>query len=160
MAHKKKPVLVDARTGERIDFDGEGWNRVPRLITEEQYFKNRASGNTKAPIDVRKRGLVDQDGHDYRSKDAETFSRLTDVESYAKDNLLKGVKGAPVKNSARIRDEELDMELPDKSKKSKTPPKKKTGGSIGYRSGGKVKSSASKRADGCIIKGRTRGKMC
>jgi len=160
MAHKKKPVLVDARTGERLDSDGElpeGWNE---LITEEQYFKNRASGKTKAPIDVRKRGLVDQDGHDYRSKDAETFSRLTDVESYAKDNLLKGVKGAPVKNSARIRDEELDMELPDKSKKGKTPPKKKTGGSIGYRSGGSVKSSASKRADGCATRGKTRGKMC
>jgi len=29
-----------------------------------------------------------------------------------------------------------------------------------YRKGGKVKSSASKRADGCATKGKTRGKMC
>ena len=35
---------------------------------------------------------------------------------------------------------------------------KKKGGSVGYKSGGKV-SSASKRADGCAIKGKTRGKM-
>jgi hypothetical protein len=39
--------------------------------------------------------------------------------------------------------------------------KKKTGGSIGYRSGGSVKSkSASSRGDGCATKGKTRGKMC
>jgi hypothetical protein len=31
-------------------------------------------------------------------------------------------------------------------------------GSTGMKSGGKV-SSASKRADGCAIKGKTRGKM-
>jgi hypothetical protein len=65
----------------------------------------------------------------------------------------------PVKTSARTRDEELDMELPDKPKKGKTPPKKKTGGSIGYRSGGSVKSSASKRGDGIAQRGKTRGKM-
>lgn len=29
----------------------------------------------------------------------------------------------------------------------------------GYKKGGMVKSSASKRADGCAIKGKTRGKM-
>jgi hypothetical protein len=29
----------------------------------------------------------------------------------------------------------------------------------GYKAGGSVKSSASKRADGCCIKGKTRGKM-
>ena len=44
--------------------------------------------------------------------------------------------------------------------KAKTPSKKKTGGSIGYRSGGSVKSSASKRGDGCAQRGKTRGKMC
>jgi hypothetical protein len=68
-----------------------------------------------------------------------------------------------VKTSARIRDEELGMELPDRTnrrhQKGKTLPKKKTGGSIGYRSGGSVKSSASKRADGCAQRGKTRGKM-
>ena len=31
--------------------------------------------------------------------------------------------------------------------------------SPGYKKGGKVKSSASKRADGCAVKGKTRGKM-
>ena len=35
---------------------------------------------------------------------------------------------------------------------------KKKGGSVGYKSGGKV-SSASKRGDGCAIKGKTRGRM-
>ena len=38
--------------------------------------------------------------------------------------------------------------------------KKKIGGSIGHRSGGSVKSSASKRADGCAQRGKTRGRMC
>ena len=155
MAHKKENVLVDARTGERIDLDGElpeGWGE---LITEEQYFKNRASGKTKAPIDVRKRGIVDQDGHDYRSKDAEGWNTLTDVDSYVENNLLKNYGGGKRKG-AEIRDEELDMELPDKPKKGKTPPKKKTGGSIGYRSGGSVKSSASKRGDGIAQRGKTR----
>ena len=35
---------------------------------------------------------------------------------------------------------------------------KRKGGSVGYKSGGSV-SSASKRADGCATKGKTRGKM-
>ena len=35
---------------------------------------------------------------------------------------------------------------------------KKKGGSVGYKSGGMI-SSASKRADGCAIKGKTRGRM-
>jgi hypothetical protein len=35
---------------------------------------------------------------------------------------------------------------------------KKKGGSVGYKSGGSV-SSASKRGDGCAIKGKTRGRM-
>ena len=30
---------------------------------------------------------------------------------------------------------------------------------IGMKKGGKVKSSASKRADGCAVRGKTRGKM-
>jgi hypothetical protein len=30
---------------------------------------------------------------------------------------------------------------------------------IGMKKGGKVKSSASKRADGCAVKGKTRGKF-
>jgi hypothetical protein len=29
----------------------------------------------------------------------------------------------------------------------------------GYKKGGSVKSSASKRADGCAVRGKTRGKM-
>ena len=36
---------------------------------------------------------------------------------------------------------------------------KKSGGSVSYKSGGMVKSSASKRADGCAVKGKTKGKM-
>ena len=35
---------------------------------------------------------------------------------------------------------------------------KRNGGKISYKSGGKV-SSASKRADGCAVKGKTRGKI-
>jgi hypothetical protein len=126
-------------------------------------------------------------------------------------------KGAPVKNSARIRDEELDMELPDKPKKEKKPKMankfdkppvspRGVGGRFKfapvpyhpftdvshgdvtsttplvsyllaspaerlemkrraaedreeYKKGGSVKSSASKRGDGCATKGKTRGKM-
>jgi hypothetical protein len=34
-----------------------------------------------------------------------------------------------------------------------------TGEDMGMKKGGSVKSSASKRADGCCIKGKTRGKM-
>ena len=96
-------------------------------------------------------------------------------------------KGAPVKNSARIRDEELDMELTDKPKKEKKP-KPVSGGRFKdvtstmpllsyslaspaerlemsrraaedreeYKKGGSVKSSASKRADGCAQRGKTR----
>jgi hypothetical protein len=33
------------------------------------------------------------------------------------------------------------------------------GGSVGYKKGGSVKSSASKRADGCAQRGKTRGRM-
>lgn len=36
---------------------------------------------------------------------------------------------------------------------------KAKGGSIKMATGGSVKSSASKRADGCAVKGKTRGKM-
>jgi hypothetical protein len=43
-------------------------------------------------------------------------------------------------------------------KPTKEPVKKKMGGSVGYKSGGKV-SSASKRADGCATKGKTKGRM-
>ena len=35
---------------------------------------------------------------------------------------------------------------------------KRSGGKVSYKSGGKV-SSASKRADGCAMRGKTRGKM-
>lgn len=40
----------------------------------------------------------------------------------------------------------------------KSPAKKRSGGKVSYKSGGKV-SSASKRADGCAMRGKTRGKM-
>jgi hypothetical protein len=43
-------------------------------------------------------------------------------------------------------------------KPTKEPVKKKMGGSVGYKSGGKV-SSASKRGDGCAVKGKTKGRM-
>jgi len=38
-------------------------------------------------------------------------------------------------------------------------PTTRTEMSKGFKKGGKVKSSASKRADGCAKKGKTRGKM-
>lgn len=39
------------------------------------------------------------------------------------------------------------------------PPGMKKGGSVKKAKGGSVKSSASKRADGCAQRGKTRGKM-
>jgi hypothetical protein len=45
----------------------------------------------------------------------------------------------------------IDGPIKDKDKKAK-------GGSVGYKKGGSV-SSASKRADGCAVKGKTKGRM-
>ena len=53
------------------------------------------------------------------------------------------------------------MEVSDKKRREEesNAPTTRTEMSKGFKKGGKVKSSASKRADGCAKKGKTRGKM-
>lgn len=56
----------------------------------------------------------------------------------------------------RIRDEKARGKEKDKEDKA---PTTRTEMGKGFKKGGKVKSSTSKRADGCATKGKTRGKM-
>ncbi len=78
-----------------------------------------------------------------------TFKRgLREFLGIDKEEPVKGVNvpsgATAVERMRKMRDEKYS---------------KKSGGSVSYKSGGMVKSSASKRADGCATKGKTKGKM-
>lgn len=53
----------------------------------------------------------------------------------------------------------LVQEVKDAETRKKEVPTTRTEMGKGFKKGGSVKSSASKRADGCATKGKTRGKM-
>ena len=88
---------------------------------------------------------------------------------------MKGLEFVDPKDNERVRksQEAARVKMLDTIKKSLSGPTvrdaqgnieyKKKGGAIkakNYAKGGMVKSSASKRADGIAVKGKTRGKIC
>ena len=89
----------------------------------------------------------------YAAKSNKALPKYTQAE---KDELAKqldkNVRKSPVqmyKNRANI----SGKGLPEETTKELT-------GELGFKKGGTVKSSASKRADGIATKGKTRGKIC
>jgi hypothetical protein len=102
---------------------------------------------------VRKAGLMSKQEIDRDFPKPGLMQRL-------KDNVM----GTEAQNErARKEMAEQDAKNPDttqaKVNRMLKPEEKKKGGKISsYKAGGKV-SSASKRADGCAVKGKTRGKI-
>ena len=96
-------------------------------------------------------------------KDREIFGDK-ETDAPEPDNFKKSRTKQEAANQALI---EAGMEIAGSKSpsKDKKPVKKKAGGKIGmgmtknnYKKGGKV-SSCSKRADGCAVKGKTKGRM-
>jgi hypothetical protein len=81
------------------------------------------------------------------------------IEDVVKDKL----KSMDQRTLKEVTTDKMDQRSIEDVVKGK-PPKykdevaKKKGGSVSYKSGGSV-SSASKRADGCAVKGKTKGRM-
>ena len=72
-----------------------------------------------------------------------------------REDAEEGARFRRKDEKARLVQEVKDAEIRKKASKAPT-----THTEIGkYKKGGSVKSSASKRADGCATKGKTRGKM-
>ena len=71
-----------------------------------------------------------------------------------REDAEEGARFRRKDEKARLVQEVKDAETRKKENKAPT-----TRAEIGKKKGGSVKSSASKRADGCATKGKTRGKM-
>jgi hypothetical protein len=113
-----------------------------------------------------------QDATDFLSKkislnDKKSFGKAEEEKEPQRNifqRLKDNVMGTEEQNAkAKKEMAEQDAKNPDttqaKVNRMLKPEEKKKGGKISsYKSGGSV-SSASKRADGCAIKGKTRGKM-
>jgi hypothetical protein len=113
-----------------------------------------------------------QDATDFLSKkislnDKKSFGKAEEEKEPQRNifqRLKDNVMGTEEQNAkAKKEMAEQDAKNPDttqaKVNRMLKPEEKKKGGKISsYKSGGMV-SSASKRADGCAIKGKTRGKM-
>ena len=71
----------------------------------------------------------------------------------------KGMQGLAeaMKNKSKSKMDTKEFEVPTEENMNR--PKATKPSMPDFKSGGMVKSSASKRADGCAIKGKTRGKM-
>ena len=81
-----------------------------------------------------------------------------------KEEAIDKKYGVPTDNAAREDREASRMtqvfDSYNRAKKSVEQGEKTNPAGDTYKKGGTVKSSASKRADGCAIKGKTRGKIC
>ena len=73
-----------------------------------------------------------------------------------REDAEEGARFRRKDEKARLVQEVKDAEIRKKTSKASTT--RKTMGEH-FKKGGSVKSSASKRADGCATKGKTRGKM-
>jgi hypothetical protein len=105
------------------------------LAKDNQNFQNRKMGRDEGKTrQERGESLIAPLAYIQRGGDY-VSDKLTDADAYISDKI--GLKQRA--NSARNYREGLKDE--------------------GYKKGGKV-SSASKRADGCAVKGHTRGKIC
>jgi hypothetical protein len=99
----------------------------------------------------------DQTYEDDRKENEETRNLIMNPLRKARDYVVDKVKGMDQRTLQEVTTDKMDQRsLEDvfkgKPPKYKEPVKKAKGGSI-------KASSASKRADGCCIKGKTRGKM-
>jgi hypothetical protein len=72
-----------------------------------------------------------------------------------REDAEEGARFKRKDEKARLVQEVKDVEMRKKIKKAPTTRTEMSK----YKKGGSVKSSASKRADGCATKGKTRGKM-
>jgi hypothetical protein len=73
---------------------------------------------------------------------------------FLKDYVPESADGSPTPKKYLDYADQEGKEAVEKSKKGK-----KAGGTVNMKKGGSVKSSASKRADGIAMKGKTRGRM-
>ena len=119
-----------------------------------------AAGKKMTPKQLEARAKMDyKDAQDYKAKidrESKSFMNQVDREVEAKANLKDP------NNRAMLNAKEREMEKYAPGYKGKT---YKKGGKVGmgmtknnYKKGGKV-SSCSKRADGCTVKGKTKGRM-
>jgi hypothetical protein len=79
----------------------------------------------------------------------ETGSQKAKREAYMKANKERGIR----------QEAERDYKLFGSTEQN-IPAVDTMGNPTGMKKGGKIKSSASKRADGCIEKGHTKGRFC
>jgi hypothetical protein len=114
-----------------------------------------------------------QDATDFLSKkislnDKKSFGKAEEEKEPQRNifqRLKDNVMGTEEQNAkAKKEMAEQDAKNPDttqaKVNRMLKPEEKKKGGKISsYKAGGSVKSSASKRADGCAVKGKTRGRI-
>jgi hypothetical protein len=100
---------------------------------------------------------IDNTNNPYRKMAISAKDSVVEGAKYLKDKVL----GTEEQNNKALEDmRKMDEKDPDtaQAKVNRLLGRKKGGTVSSYKSGGKV-SSASKRADGCAIKGKTRGKM-
>jgi hypothetical protein len=80
------------------------------------------------------------------------------IENRADDKRIAAEQAAADKKTADMKEKKAAAEKAKYISAARVPSAGMEGGYKGYAKGGKV-SSASKRADGCAIKGKTKGRM-
>ena len=123
--------------------------------------------NQKELKDLYETGVTDRQMEAAKKRYAEDMDTLSKEKDAYNDNLPKG-KGLifvdPKNNEIVKKSQEAERaKMLDNIKKSMSGPNvpgeyKKKGGAVKYKKGGSV-SSASKRADGCAVKGKTKGRI-
>jgi len=109
-------------------------------------------------------GLMDAIEARMKKKGFETkrAGNRIDVEKFPAAEKPKKEATTPQKAKSKMRTIPIDggtVELPEDEPYGLERPMKKGGAVKKYAMGGSVKSSASKRADGCAQRGKTKGKM-
>ena len=111
----------------------------------------------RKPIEKKDIKTIDNSDNPYRKMAIGAKDSVVEGAKYLKDKVM----GTEKQNEEALEQmRKMDEKDPDTAQaKVNRLLGRKAGGTVSsYKSGGKV-SSASKRADGCAIKGKTRGKM-
>jgi hypothetical protein len=166
-APKSAKVDTKVDAGELRDETGEKSNIRRNTETGDLYSKeisvtpaakSTPAAESKKPVTVKTKEVVVEKTKDEPKKEAKNtipkdFGRVSLPKSFS----ASGGNTEPKKSTAKL--SSVNLSLPDPLEKYK----KQKGSDVasrdfGYKKGGMV-SSASKRADGCAIKGKTRGRM-
>lgn len=155
----QKKEVFDTAEGQNKNISDETRARAMKSVSLDENPdakpKNTASKTTPAKVEVSKEVVVEKTKEEPKKTTKVTIPANFGKVSLPKSFSASGGNTEPKKSTARL--SPVNISLPDPLSKFKRQKgdKDTAYSDAGYKKGGKV-SSASKRADGCAIRGKTR----